>query len=177
MQSSRPQRFSKASTAIFWIVSIVVLVWIGVEVTKRTDTRQFGFEPAAPEASTTVPSLSTASSTLIQTPKGALTAEIADTDDLREQGLSGRGALPKDSAMLFVFPSAGAYGFWMKDMTFPLDMVWIGADKRVSGVASGISPDTYPEIFYPPSPVLYVLELDSGEAARHLIATGTKLVF
>jgi uncharacterized membrane protein (UPF0127 family) len=102
---------------------------------------------------------------------------MAATDAAREQGLSDRTSLPKDSGMLFVFPNAGVYGFWMKDMHFPLDIVWIGADKKVYGVVPGVTPETFPEIFYPPVDILYVLELPAGSAADHAMATGTLLSF
>ena len=45
----------------------------------------------------------------------------------RSQGLSGRPNLAAGTGMLFVFEQAGSYAFWMKDMRFPLDMVWIDA--------------------------------------------------
>lgn len=57
--------------------------------------------------------------------------EVADTDSLRTQGLSGRKILPKDYGMLFIFPSASYYRFWMKDMKIPLDFIWIDKDKVV----------------------------------------------
>lgn len=113
----------------------------------------------------------------IQTPRGIIDAMLATSSIDREKGLGGRDSLASGSGMLFAFASPGVYGFWMKDMRFPLDMVWIDADRVVSGVTGGISPGTYPSIFLPPSPIKYVLELNSGDATSHGIATGTKLVF
>lgn len=113
----------------------------------------------------------------IRAPEGVIKAVVASTSAEQEKGLGGRPALPADQGMLFPFQAAGAYGFWMKDMRFSLDIVWISSDKRVIGLIPGLSPATYPDIFYPPAPVEYVLELDSGGAAAHGIATGTQLVF
>jgi len=118
-----------------------------------------------------------ATTTVIIAPGGAIRAELALTEDAQEQGLSGRDSMPADVGMLFVFPTLGKYGFWMKDMRFPLDVVWIDADKRVAGVDPGLLSVSYPHIFYPSDDVEYVLELDSGEAAALGIATGTQLVF
>ena len=115
--------------------------------------------------------------TSIKTPKGVIHAMIAANDPERDQGLSGLPKLSSDAGMLFVFPDVGDYGFWMKNMNFPLDVVWISQDKTVAGVTAGLSPNTYPKVFFPPVKVMYVLELDSGGAATHGIATGTKLVF
>lgn len=113
----------------------------------------------------------------LHAPKGVIHAEIADTDALREQGLSDRSSLPADSGMLFVFDTPGQYGFWMKDMDFPLDMVWINADKTVAGVTKDLSPSTYPSVFMPPGPISYVLEINAGSAERFGLISGAIVDF
>jgi uncharacterized membrane protein (UPF0127 family) len=90
--------------------------------------------------------------------------EVADTNQLKEKGLSGHAPLAKNQGMLFVFKTPDAYGFWMKDMLFPLDIIWLGEDYRVVHVEHAVSPDTYPKIFTPTSPALYVLEISAGQA-------------
>lgn len=60
-----------------------------------------------------------------------ITVEIADTPQLRNQGLSGRKNLPQEEGMLFTFPQKGLYRFWMKEMRFPLDFIWIDKDTVV----------------------------------------------
>ena len=55
----------------------------------------------------------------------AFRADVADNMFTRAKGLSGRAVLAADEAMLFVFPLAWRYSFWMKDMKFNLDIVWI----------------------------------------------------
>lgn len=79
--------------------------------------------------------------------------------------------------MIFPFSMPGKYGFWMQNMNFPLDIIWIDASKKVVGMNSNLSPDTYPSVFLPPSDISYVLEINSGSAKNFGIATGTKLVF
>lgn len=181
MQSDRPKAFSRASTAVVWVVTLGALVWIVMQIAKSTPN-PLNPLPAAPttppvtlQVASSTPALSYTSS--IRAPGGTIRAALATTAAAREQGLSDIAALPKDSGLLFVFPNAGEYGFWMKDMHFPIDMVWIGADRKVSGVVPGVSPATYPTIFYPPAPISYVLELASGEAAKMHIAPGVELVF
>ena len=125
-------------------------------------------------------STSTASSSQfldITVPNGVIHALVATSSADQEKGLGDRDSLPMDQGMLFIFPEQGSYGFWMKDMRFSLDMVWIGADKKVAGVASDISPSTYPDLFLPPYPISYVLELNAGQAKKYAIATGTALGF
>jgi uncharacterized membrane protein (UPF0127 family) len=113
----------------------------------------------------------------LHAPKGVIHVEIADTDALREQGLSDRLSLPAYSGMLFTFDTPGQYGFWMKDMHFPLDMVWINADKTVAGVTKDLSPDTYPTIFPPPNPISYVLEINAGDANKFSLVNGAIVDF
>ena len=108
-------------------------------------------------------------------------ADVSDTDILREQGLSGRTSLPDGTGMWFEFDTDGSYGFWMKDMDFSIDIVWVNASYTVVTVAANVSPDTYfkqspPEVFYPTTPARYVLELPAGYAAAHDIADGTRIV-
>ena len=101
--------------------------------------------------------------------------EVADTEPARELGLGGRDSLAPGHGMLFVFDAPGSWGIWMKDMRFPIDIVWARGDGTVTAVARGISPATYPEVFYPPAPdALFVLELPAGGAAS--LAEGSKIV-
>ena len=103
----------------------------------------------------------------------SVAVEVADTASLREQGLSGRSDLPIGEGMLFVFDTDGAWGIWMKDMQFPIDIVWADASGTVITVAANIAPETYPEVFNPSAPARYVLELPAGFAAAHGIVEGT----
>jgi uncharacterized protein len=89
--------------------------------------------------------------------------EIASTTESRAQGLSGRSEVPPNYGMLFVFGEPGLYGMWMKDMLVPIDIVWLDEAGTVIGVQENISPDTYPETFYPPQPASYALETRPGE--------------
>ena len=98
----------------------------------------------------------------------AISVEISDTDEERAQGLSGREDLALGTGMLFVFENPAIHGFWMKDMKFDIDIVWINEAGDVLGVEKNISPDTYPEVFDPDEPVKYVLELKAGEADKYI---------
>ncbi len=111
---------------------------------------------------------------------------MADTEALREQGLSGRASLAPNTGMLFVFEHRGDWGIWMKVMHFAIDIVFIGdtSDPKVGSVVAvyeDVSPDTYhqtpPKIFYPPLAVPYVLELPAGWAAAHGVKEGSRVNF
>ena len=107
----------------------------------------------------------------------SITVEVADTDEERTQGLSGRGSLGVGQGMLFLFEFAARYGFWMKDMKFAIDIIWLNDAWQVVGVERDVPPSSYPHVFYPPSPVSYVLELPAGQAAALGIDTGSTLFF
>ena len=93
-------------------------------------------------------------------------SEVADTPEVRRQGLSGRATLGRDAGMLFLFERPGIYPFWMPDMHFDLDLVWIRQD-RVVGITRDVSRRDPLREHPPPLPVDRVLEVVSGTAARH----------
>lgn len=90
--------------------------------------------------------------------------ELADTPEEQERGLSGRSEVPHRYAMLFVFPKAGRYGFWMKDMRVPIDIVWLDEAGVVTRIDAWVDPASYPTLYYPPVPTRYVIETRAGEA-------------
>ncbi len=92
---------------------------------------------------------------------------IADTQEEQEQGLSGTVSLPENTGKLFVFKDPGVYGFWMKDMQYPLDLIWIDSSMHIIDINKDVTPQTYPNVFYPPQQVLYVLEVNSGFSTTH----------
>jgi uncharacterized membrane protein (UPF0127 family) len=102
---------------------------------------------------------------------------IADTPALQELGLGNRNGLPDGEGMLFVFATDSKEAFWMKDMHFSIDMIWISADHRIVYMAQNVSPDTYPENFVPTAPARYVLELPAGYAQTRRFVIGDTVQF
>ena len=90
--------------------------------------------------------------------------QVAETQYFLEKGLSGHKPLQTNEGMFFIFQKPGNYGFWMKDMSFPLDIVWIGGDFRVTHIEKAVAPETYPKVFYPGVDSVYVLEFASGQS-------------
>lgn len=107
----------------------------------------------------------------------SIPVEVASSDAQREKGLSGRKCIGSGQAMLFEFNKAGYYPFWMKDMKFPIDIVWIGADHKAVTIKPNISPSTYPQTFTSEKPAKYVLELGAGRAKQLNITKDTTLNF
>lgn len=100
---------------------------------------------------------------------------IVETEKERTQGLSGTASLPEGEGMLFIFDAPSMYGFWMKDMRYSIDIIWIDEANRVVGVDDSVSQFSYPEIFYPPAPVRYVLEMNSGGARQYGLVPGVTI--
>ncbi|HEX8946642.1 MAG TPA: DUF192 domain-containing protein, partial [Candidatus Paceibacterota bacterium] len=96
---------------------------------------------------------------------GAVRFEIATTTAAQERGLGGRASIPSDYGMLFVFTTPDRYGFWMKDMLVPIDIIWLSDTGMVLGVEDSVATSTYPHVFYAPEPVRYVLETRAGVAS------------
>lgn len=88
-----------------------------------------------------------------------IVVDIADSDEERIKGLSGR----EEQSMLFIFPNEDFHGIWMKDMLFPIDIIWIDKDLKIVHIEKNVSPDTYPEIFIPENKALYILETPAGK--------------
>lgn len=118
------------------------------------------------------------STTNIRLGEAEFTARIASSEADRQRGLSGTSELPEGRAMLFVYEQDGRPGIWMKDMSYPIDIVWLNSDKIVVDYKDNISPDTYPEfIFKPKEAARYVVELPSGTIEEASILVGQAAEF
>ena len=112
------------------------------------------------------------------TPTSKIKIELADTAKKRQLGLSGRKSISENDGMLFVFASSSKNNcFWMKDMNFAIDMVWLDDQKKVVTITQNVGPETYPKSFCPDSPAKYGLELKSGNSNTKGITTGVELRF
>lgn len=98
---------------------------------------------------------------------------IADTTDLRRQGLSGVESLGAQEGMLFVFDEPDVQKFWMKGMKIPLDVMWFDETGAFVYVKEAVLPESYPEKFGPDVPVMYVLEMNAGFVAENNLAMPT----
>ena len=103
-----------------------------------------------------------------------LNVDIADTDEKRTLGLSGRNEL-NDRGMIFIFEDEAIRGFWMKDMLVSIDIVWIDSDGVILHIENNISPDSYPDVFQPNVPAKYVLETSANYTVEKGIQLGDKI--
>ena len=98
--------------------------------------------------------------------------DVAETKYLQERGFSGHAPITDNEGMFFIFKEPDNYGFWMKDMLFPIDILWMDADLKIIHIEKNVKPDSYPKVFYPEAPALYVLEISAGEAQKLQIKIG-----
>lgn len=104
------------------------------------------------------------------------TVEIASTSIEQANGLSFRKSLAPAAGMLFIFSQSGIQHFWMKDMNFPLDMIWI-SDNKVVGFAENVAPEPGAplwslKIYDSPDNTNKVLEVNAGTVAKDHIKVG-----
>jgi uncharacterized membrane protein (UPF0127 family) len=105
-------------------------------------------------------------------------AEVAITPQEQSKGLGGRPCITASQGMLFVFNKPSYYSIWMKNMHFPIDIVWVGADHKTVGFERNISPSTYPDRFSnKDKPAKYVLELRASRTKTLGIELGTPINF
>jgi uncharacterized membrane protein (UPF0127 family) len=101
-----------------------------------------------------------------------VSVEVVETPKERMRGLSGKRGLKPDNGMFFIFERPQNLSFWMRDMNFAIDMVWIRGNE-VIGVTERVQPETFPERFHPPEPADRVLEIPAGDAERLDIGAGS----
>lgn len=106
-----------------------------------------------------------------------LNIEVADTKEKLERGLSGREKLAENEGMLFVMPQDSQPGFWMKEMKFSIDIIWINDNKVVEvsenlPVPNGENSSDNLLKYYPKQPVDYVLEVNTGFVKENNIKPG-----
>jgi uncharacterized protein len=109
-----------------------------------------------------------------------IVTEIAQTAEKRELGLSYRTTLDKNAGMLFVFENPNIPFFWMKDMNFPLDIIWI-KDNKVIDIDKNVpipkenTPLNQLPKYSPSGMVNYALEVNAGFADKNKIKVGDEV--
>ena len=106
--------------------------------------------------------------------------ELALTPEAQTQGLSGRSGIHDNEGMFFVFSRPGKYPFWMKDMNFQIDIIWIGEDREIIYIQKDARPGSYPEIYGPADSAKntkYVLEVVAGFSEKNNLQIGDQVEF
>lgn len=105
---------------------------------------------------------------------------IQRTPEELQKGLSGRNSLGNDQGMLFLFEQPGDLTFWMKDMKFPIDIIFINGNRIVS-ISENAQPPKSPEetlpLYKATAPADKVLEINAGLSKEYGLKPGDTLSF
>jgi uncharacterized membrane protein (UPF0127 family) len=140
-----------ASKYAFWVVALCVIVLIVLGISGHGHDRT------------------------LRLPSGNYGLKIANNTAERAKGLGGRDHLDEGSGMLFVFSETGKRCFWMKDMRFSIDMLWVDGTKKLTHIEHSVAPETYPNPFCADG--RYVIELPAGVAAHNHLQAGDTITF
>lgn len=105
------------------------------------------------------------------TERGQVQARVADGPIERYRGLSGVETLGPNEGMVFVYPAAGERTFVMRDMAVPLDIIFVGADRRVSAISHAAADDQRQFV----GRARWVIEVKRGYAVAHGVQVGARV--
>jgi uncharacterized membrane protein (UPF0127 family) len=120
--------------------------------------------------------LSKKSQNIVNIDGHSFVVEVADTPAKQTQGYSNHQPIKDSEGMLFAFTDHTPKTFWMKNMLFPLDIIWIDGDRIIN-----ISPNLPPEgekpdkKYYSGQPVSFVLEINGGLVDKYGLKIGDKI--
>lgn len=109
----------------------------------------------------------------------SVSAELAVSSEERARGLMFRTRMEFDQGMLFVFGKEGFYSFWMKNMVFALDFIWLDGEKRIVHIEENVPPciqEPCPS-YTSKVPARYFLELKAGSVAKRKLRILDRLDF
>ena len=104
---------------------------------------------------------------------------IAGSEKEREIGLSETKSLDQNQGMLFLFNNPGYYSFWMKNMKFPIDIIFINNDQIVTvrDNAQIIKAQENPIFYTPTQSSDKVLEIQAGLSEKYNFKIGDKVKY
>ena len=107
---------------------------------------------------------------------GQFQVKIAETESEKQVGLSETESLPENEGMLFLFDEPDYYSFWMRDMKFPIDIIFINGNKVTTIISNALPPsqtDGSLTTFQPKEKSDKVLEVNAGIAQKYNIQEGS----
>ncbi|MEE8401365.1 MAG: DUF192 domain-containing protein [Candidatus Hydrothermarchaeaceae archaeon] len=106
-----------------------------------------------------------------------ISLEISRTSEERRKGLMSREGIGEKEGMLFIFEEGGLPKIWMKNMKFPIDILWMDSEFRVVHIESNVPPckDAPCPIYGSKNPADYVLEVKANLVEEEGIEVGDVL--
>lgn len=108
--------------------------------------------------------------------KTFLVEVMRDKEGLRK-GLSLRESMPEGHGMLFVLDVSQEHAFWMKGMRFPLDILFIGRDMKITELLENLQPCERCPLYFPKEQPAYALELNAGQSRKQSLSVGDTMLF
>jgi uncharacterized membrane protein (UPF0127 family) len=153
---------------IISVVAVIIFLATGVFFVTRPS------QPSGASASFSLPQQKL-SRVSVRLGGEAFDVMVARTEAEQSLGLGGLSGLKPNEGMIFPYANDDSYGFWMKDMLFSIDIVWLDKNSKIVWIEKNVSPDTYPSIYFPRVPARSVLELSAGTIERLGVTVGSVL--
>ena len=107
-----------------------------------------------------------------------LLADLSITYEQIILGLSNKSSIKENEGMLFVLSPSSRRGFWMKDMKFPIDVIWLNENKEIVYIKKNLMPCvTNCPVYYPDRESKYVLEVVAGFVDKQNLKVGDTIFF
>lgn len=102
--------------------------------------------------------------------------EVKQNNQERAEGMMWRRSMEEDQGMLFIMDRNEPQSFWMRNTYIPLDIIFIGEDKRIVNIRKNAQPQTLA-----PQPskgnAKYVLEVVGGFCEKYGVKAGDRIAF
>ncbi|MFZ5376345.1 MAG: DUF192 domain-containing protein [Patescibacteria group bacterium] len=150
---------------INWLIVIIIVILLA-----GSGFFAFGFFQPKRATLATFQQIQDGSKIKIKLGKQVIEVEVANTDTSRTQGLSDRQEIGSDG-LLFVFDKPDQYRFWMKQMRFGLDFIWL-ADQKIVEITRDVPPPVegqqlqFLDIYQPAVPADMMIEVAAGQAEK-----------
>lgn len=174
MAMSNPEPIKPLKSWPFFFLILVALIALGLgEATKlKAPKSPFGTEANNPKDSNSGPiKQEVALNNVI------FKLEVAKTNAERSLGLSFRNSLGPEEGMIFEFNPPEIPRFWMKDMYFAIDIIWVNQAGQIVALDRDLKPNSFPKLFSPPTPISHVIEVAADTASRLDLQVGDFIHF
>lgn len=111
--------------------------------------------------------------------KHTIKLTVARTAEEKEIGLSKTNSISENEGMIFLFEKPDYYSFWMKDMKFPIDIIYINGEEIVT-IEKNVQPPTKgksPTIYTSTKPSDKVLEIQAGLSEKYNLKKGDRIKY
>jgi uncharacterized protein len=114
---------------------------------------------------------------VVRTGNDRIDVQVADTNAELATGLGGKACISDNQGMLFKLEKPGIYEFWMKDMKFSIDIIWIDSNRKIVHIEKNVTPSSYPQTYKNNVAAMDILELKANRSSELDLEIGTQLSY